>query len=94
MKLDTGFRKFRQFFSGHYPYSSMLIRVPFILLMALAVSLPFELIAPLWTIGPLSITNVELALFLTLAFAATSLLQSRGKWAWPDRHWLWLLPLR
>ncbi|MBE2197655.1 MAG: O-antigen ligase family protein [Anaerolinea sp.] len=92
MKLDTGFRKFQQIFSGHYPYSSMLIRVPFILLMALAVSLPFELIAPLWTIGPLSITNVELALFLTLAFAAASLLQSRGKWAWPDRYWLWLLP--
>jgi hypothetical protein len=84
---------------------SVFIHAAFIFLLLLAVSLPFELITPLWMIGPFSITNLELVLFLTLAFTAVSLLsltrarlsaRSRffqdTQWVWPDRYWLWLLP--
>ena len=53
-------------------------------LLLLAVSLPFELTSPLTTIGPFSISNLQLLLLLVLSFTAVSLL-SRTK--------VWLLPL-
>lgn len=61
-------------------------------LALLAFSLPFELDAPLWQIGPLVITNVELLLFLTLVLTAVFLLIFNLKWVQPDRYW-WLLLL-
>lgn len=67
---------------------------PWLLLISLAMlafSLPFELDAPLWQLGPLVITNVELLLFLTLALTAVSLLIFNLKWVQPDRYWWWLL---
>lgn len=66
--------------------------LPLVALALLAFSLPFELDAPLWQVGPLVITNVELLLFLTLALTAISLLKSNVKWEQPDRYWWWLLP--
>jgi hypothetical protein len=59
-------------------------------LVLLAFSLPFELLTPLWTIGPFSITNVELLLFLTLIAVAFSIIQSRH-FERTSRYWLWLL---
>ena len=61
-------------------------------LLLLAVSLPFELTAPLATIGPFSISNLQLLLLLVLAFTAVSIYPFRHNWSWPDRYWLWLLP--
>lgn len=70
-------------------------KLPWLSLAALALlafSLPFELDEPVWQIGPLVITNVELLLFLTLALTAVSLLITNLKWVQPDRYWWWLLP--
>jgi hypothetical protein len=61
-------------------------------LALLAFSLPFELDEPLWQIGSLVITNVELLLFLTLALTTVSFLIYNLKWVQPDRYWWWLLP--
>jgi hypothetical protein len=61
-------------------------------LLLLAVSLPFELTTPLATIGPFSISNLQLLLLLVLAFTAVSFYPFRHNWIWPDRYWLWLLP--
>jgi hypothetical protein len=88
MKRDTAFSEIGAA-AGAKP---MFGHVAFISLLLLAVSLPFELIAPLWAIGPLAITNLELLLFLTLALTAVSLFQRHYQWNWPDRYWLWLLP--
>ncbi len=58
-----------------------------------AVMLPFELKTPLITIGPLSITNVELAMYGVLAVWAVRLIQTCQVWRKPDRsrltpvHW-------
>lgn len=67
-------------------------RLSLIGLVLLAFSLPFELEAPLWQVGPLAVTNVELVMALTLLFAAIALVLN-GRWPrLPDRYWLWLLP--
>jgi hypothetical protein len=60
-------------------------------LTLLAFSLPFELDEPLWRVGPLTVTNVELVLAVTLILTAVPILQSR-QFRLPDRYWLWLLP--
>ena len=78
--------------SGHRPLRGRILSWLFLSpLLLLASSLPFELRAPMWQIGPFSITNVELLLALTLAAAAVRLLLSPGGWVLPDRYWLWLL---
>jgi hypothetical protein len=92
MKKDANFHRFSQFSVDLHPRLSVFIRIPFIFLLLLAVSLPFELTTPLATIGPFSISNLQLLLFLTLAFTAVSIYPFRHNWVWPDRYWLWLLP--
>ncbi|MBX3055080.1 MAG: O-antigen ligase family protein [Anaerolineae bacterium] len=66
--------------------------LPLISLMLLAFSLPFELDKVLWRVGPLTVTNVELLLALTLLATAVTLLYTRARPRLPDRYWLWLLP--
>lgn len=107
MKLNTGFyrrfnflqRQFLQTSANALPHLSVFTPISLLLLSAVAIGLPFELIAPLWTIGPLSITNVELVLFLTLVSTAVSLFgrieDPKGLQAifgGLNRYWLWLLP--
>lgn len=58
-------------------------------LVLLALSLPFELDVPLWQVGPLAITNVEVLLFLTLAAAAVSFFHARQFGHLNRYHW-WL----
>jgi hypothetical protein len=69
----------------------MLSRLPLWSLTLLAFSLPFELDEPLWRVGPLAVTNVELLLAVTLLLTAVPIIQTR-QIRWPDRYWLWLLP--
>ena len=61
----------------------------------LAFSLPFELDAPLWQAGSLTITNVELLLFVTLAATAVSFFFAQGEadatGSESRYHWLLLL---
>ncbi len=72
--------------------SRLLHRLPVICLTLLAFSLPFELDKPLWQVGPISITNVELLFGVTLLVTAVTLLFTRTRLRWPDRYWLWLAP--
>lgn len=72
--------------------SQLLSRLPVICLTLLAFSLPFELDQPLWQVGLVSVTNVELLFTLTLLVTAVSLVHTRTRLRWPDRYWLWLLP--
>jgi hypothetical protein len=105
MKLNPGFyrrfnflqRQFSQTSAPIHPRLSVFSPISLFSLMVVAISLPFELIAPLWTIGPLAISNVELVLFLTLVFTAVSLFgrpdsKSLQNLLRLNRYWLWLLP--
>jgi hypothetical protein len=65
-------------------------RIAWLTLALLALSLPFEVDRPLGQIGPLSITNVELLLLLTLAATAVTLCRSPARSEPLDRYWRWL----
>ncbi len=57
--------------------------------LLLALSLPWELDRPLFRLGPLSVTNLELLLALALILAGLSALPAR-RLPRLDRAWLWL----
>lgn len=75
-----------------FPKSSPMLRqVGFWLLLLLALSLPFELDAPLLRVGPLAFTNVEILLGAVLLVAGLVWWQKRPFWPLPHRGWLVLL---
>lgn len=58
-------------------------------LMLLVFALPFELNSPIFSIGPLAVTNVELLLALGLLLAVLRWWQEKPRPSLP-RYWLWL----
>lgn len=72
-------------------FSPTLRPVGFWLLLLLALSLPFELDAPLLRLGPLAVTNVELVLAAILLVAGVVWWQERPFSPVPHRRWLVLL---
>ncbi len=67
-------------------------RVPLLFFILLAVSLPFELTTPLFMMGPLAISNIELLLFLALTSTTVSQIYYRRPLVTPPRYWLLLIP--
>jgi hypothetical protein len=65
--------------------------LPILPLLLLAFSLPFELDAPLYALGPLVITNLEFLLLLTLGATAVAQWRTQHPWQWPPRYWGWLV---
>lgn len=68
------------------PIRLSLRQMGFVVLLVLAVSLPFEMERPLLTVGPLVVTNVELLLGLVLLLAAVALPEPAGLGL--PRNWL------
>ena len=58
--------------------------------LLLALSLPWELDQPLFRLGPLAVTNLELPLALVLTLAGLAVLARDRPFRGPGRSWLWL----